>query len=357
MTADNQLILEAIDARGWFSKKEDIAKFCMGYAIRAGTAEGSTTGTDTRWAVGNFDKTGEIRTVVTALYPGAETPVRLIEHLVNEGLRFIGGRLRTVTDLATLFDQPDEPIQAHRVLYGAYEVVRPIGGGGMAETYCVRSQADGSLLFLKRVATNGTTDQKALQREQQIYSKLQHLDDPAVLRIVAWERDADSVAIVTEFAAGGSLSAYVKAAGGALSVANAKKIGVQVISSLAALHGVGIVHRDLKPDNVVSAGGTWKLADFGIAKNLSRLVTQHTFTQHHTPGYAPPEQVEGAEAHPSADIYAFGKLLSFMLTGQTDPDKIPSAACRLLARDCTRGDPVERSSLEEVKRSLLRIVA
>ena len=210
---------------------------------------------------------------------------------------------------------------------------------------------------MKRVGTNGTADQKALQREQQIYSKLQHLDDPAVLQIVAWERDADSVAIVTEFADGGSLAAHVKAAGGALLVPIAKKIGLQVLASLAALHAAGIVHRDLKPENVVLVGDTWKLADFGIAKNLSRMVTQHTFAHHHTPGYAPPEQVEGAEASAAADIYAFGKLLSFMLTGQTDPDRVVSSACRLLARDCTRLEAAERLSTEEARQRLSRIIA
>jgi serine/threonine protein kinase len=200
-------------------------------------------------------------------------------------------------------------------------------------------------------------DRKALQREQQIYSKLQHLDDPAVLRVVDWERDSDSVALVTEFADGGSLADHVNASGGALSVVNTTKISLQILNSLSALHGAGIVHRDLKPDNIVLVGDIWKVADFGIAKNLSRPVTGHTFARHHTPGYAPPEQVEGSEANASADIYAFGKLMAFMLTGQTDPDKISSPACRLLARDCTQAVSTDRPTIDEIQRSLKRIVA
>ena len=58
-------------------------------------AEGATPGTETRWAAGNFDKTGEIRALLAALYPSCETPVRLMEHLVNEGLRLIGTRIRS----------------------------------------------------------------------------------------------------------------------------------------------------------------------------------------------------------------------------------------------------------------------
>jgi len=94
LTPETQMALAQIEEHGWFVDKEDIAKFSMAYAIRSGVPEGATAGTDTRWAAGNFDDTGEIRTLLRALYPECETPVRLMEHFVNEGLRIVATRIR-----------------------------------------------------------------------------------------------------------------------------------------------------------------------------------------------------------------------------------------------------------------------
>lgn len=95
LTPETQAILAELEERGWFLEGQDVARFCMAYAIRAKVLEGATAGTETRWAAGNFDKTGEIRALLGALYPGCITPVRMMEHLVNEGLRMVAGRLRS----------------------------------------------------------------------------------------------------------------------------------------------------------------------------------------------------------------------------------------------------------------------
>jgi hypothetical protein len=95
LTQECQAILGEIEEKGWFLDGQDIARFCMSYAIRAKVSEGTTTGTETRWAAGNFDKTGEIRGLLASLYPACQTPVRLMEHLVNEGLKRIGTIIRS----------------------------------------------------------------------------------------------------------------------------------------------------------------------------------------------------------------------------------------------------------------------
>ena len=95
LTAENAGVLAELEDRGWFLEGQDIARFCMAYAIRAKVPEGATSGTETRWAAGNFDKTGEIRALLAALYPNCQTPVRLMEHLVNEGLRMVVSRVRS----------------------------------------------------------------------------------------------------------------------------------------------------------------------------------------------------------------------------------------------------------------------
>ena len=105
LTSENQTVLAEIEERGWFMNGQDIARFCMAYAIRAKVEEGVTQGTETRWAAGNFDDTGEIRPLLGALYPACTTPVRLMEHLVNEGLKLVANRLgSSVTGPADLMD-------------------------------------------------------------------------------------------------------------------------------------------------------------------------------------------------------------------------------------------------------------
>ncbi len=93
LTHETQEMLNSIYEYGWFSEGQDVARFCMAYAIRQGCPEGTTHNTHTRWAVGNFDKSGEIRALLSALYPACETPNRLMEHLVNVGLKEVHGRL------------------------------------------------------------------------------------------------------------------------------------------------------------------------------------------------------------------------------------------------------------------------
>jgi hypothetical protein len=105
LTLESQKILSEIEEKGWFLEGQDIARFCMAYAIRAKVQEGTTVNTETRWASGNFDKTGEIRALLAALYPNCQTPVRLMEHLVNEGLRMVAPRIRSnVAGPAELMD-------------------------------------------------------------------------------------------------------------------------------------------------------------------------------------------------------------------------------------------------------------
>lgn len=95
LTPENQHALEDLMARGWFSQGQDAARFCIAYAIQAGIAPGLTDATETRWAAGNFDKTGELKALLLALYPSVETPIRLMEHFVNQGIRLIAEKLTT----------------------------------------------------------------------------------------------------------------------------------------------------------------------------------------------------------------------------------------------------------------------
>lgn len=99
LTDKTQALIAEIHQTGWFDDLQDTARFCMAYALKSGVPEGAETGGDTRWAIGNFDRTGEMRTLIAAVYPSCTTPVRAIEYLVNEGIRIL--HKRVVLDLAT----------------------------------------------------------------------------------------------------------------------------------------------------------------------------------------------------------------------------------------------------------------
>ena len=226
----------------------------------------------------------------------------------------------------------------------------------MAEVFRARNQQSGKIVFLKRVRTV-SSDKEALEREMRIYEKLMRLQCKHVLEILDYLRDDDFTALVTEFVEGGDLDVYVSEHGGGdgLTPAETKEIGLQIAAALVELHSNDIVHRDLKPGNVLYSEDRWKLADFGISKNLARLITQKTFQQAGTPGYAAPEPFQGVTAHPSADVYSFGKLLVYLLTGQTDIDRVPYSNWQSLIQRCVDSDPDKRPTIKQGQDELQEI--
>ncbi len=247
---------------------------------------------------------------------------------------------------------PDARPLDRSLLFGQYEVIERLNPGGMAEVFKVRDIASSELRFLKRVPL---LSQKvaALRREAQIYGKLMYADLAHVVRVHSVERDDEYMALVTDFADGGTLTDYVRSRDGALSGGATKPIAGHLLTGLEGLHALGIVHRDLKPDNVLLHESIWKLADFGIAKNTAVQSTT-TFKAAGTEGYTAPEQFAGAEARTPADVYSFGKVLVFMLTGHTDADRVPHG-WRPLVYKCTEREPESRCSLDEVRRELAQL--
>jgi hypothetical protein len=108
------------DRLGWFAEAQEASRFALAYALRQGIGDGSTSGAvETRWSADGFDPTGEIRSVLRAAYPENTTPVRLMEHLIDEGLRLIQGKLAAGhSSPLDFFDALD---------------VSPIAGGGIVD--------------------------------------------------------------------------------------------------------------------------------------------------------------------------------------------------------------------------------
>jgi serine/threonine protein kinase len=242
-----------------------------------------------------------------------------------------------------------------RILH--YELLEEIGHGGMARVYKGLDSRTGSLVAIKKVATEGASlDEAAMRREIDIYSRLQEIVNPHILGVKQVFREEDTYALVTEYAEGGSLwelmggDAIADESRTALDEATTKAIALALADGLSALHENEIVHRDIKPQNILRCDDVWKIADFGISKLISNPVSGYTFQGAHSLPWAPREQIEGVPAHPSADIYAFARVLAFLLTGlqKVNTAKLPPHWLALLG-PCLDDDPVKRPDIDRLR--------
>jgi ATP-dependent Lon protease len=200
-----------------------------------------------------------------------------------------------------------------------YDLLEEVGRGGFAKVYKGIDTRTGTVVAVKMANTNDKPeDERAIRREMDIYERLKQIPNPHLLAVRDIFRDAGRYALVTEYADGGTLWELTEGTGGtrsAMDEATVKQISLDVLDGLCALHDNDIVHRDIKPENILRCDDTWKIADFGISKLRSSPVTGFTMQGAHSMPWAPPEQRDGAAAHPSADIYAMGRVMAFLLSG------------------------------------------
>jgi Protein kinase domain/WD40-like Beta Propeller Repeat len=212
---------------------------------------------------------------------------------------------------------------------GPYEILSPIGAGGMGEVYRARDAKLGRDVAIKVLPAAFASDVERLarfRREAQVLASLAH---PNVAHIYGVE-EADGVdALVLELVEGETLAERI--ARGPLPVDEALDVARQIADALEAAHEKGIVHRDLKPANVkLTPDGRVKVLDFGLAKAMSADVSSPDVT--HSPtlsvgatkagvilgtaAYMSPEQATGRPVDRRTDIWAFGAVLFEMLAGR-----------------------------------------
>src|SRR5687768_13078964 len=211
---------------------------------------------------------------------------------------------------------------------GPYEVLAPVGAGGMGEVYRAKDSRLGRDVAIKVLPAAFSADPERLTRFEQEARAAAALNHPNILAVHDVGQHDGSPYIVSELLEGETLRERLSA--GALLVRKAVEYAVQIACALAAAHAKGIVHRDLKPENIfVTADGRVKILDFGLAKltqpeaalsGLSAVPTTPPHTQAGvllgTVGYMAPEQVRGLAADHRADIFAFGAVLYEMLSGE-----------------------------------------
>jgi serine/threonine protein kinase len=154
---------------------------------------------------------------------------------------------------------------AARTSFGAYEILAPLGAGGMGEVYRARDKRLGRDVAIKVLRSSFATDPQRLARFDREARLLAALNHPHIGAIYGLE-EADGVrALVLELVEGPTLAERL--ARGAIQIEDALEIARQIADALEAAHAQGIIHRDLKPANIkVRPDGTVKVLDFGLAK-------------------------------------------------------------------------------------------
>ena len=275
---------------------------------------------------------------------------------------------------------------------GPYEIVAPLGAGGMGEVYRARDTRLGRDVAVKVLPQHLSANPELRARFEREARAIGSLNHPHICTLHDVGREGVTDYLVMELVEGETLS--TRLAKGPLPLADVLRIGGQVADALERAHRAGVTHRDLKPGNVMLTKTGAKLMDFGLARGTglgpsSDLTSSPTMTSPLTAEgtiigtfqYMAPEQLEGQEADARADLWALGCLLHEMATGKrafegksqaslitaimgSEPAPVsqlsplaPAALDRLVGA-CLAKDPAERiQSAHDVKLQLSWIAA
>ncbi|MGH9385891.1 MAG: serine/threonine-protein kinase, partial [Vicinamibacterales bacterium] len=245
---------------------------------------------------------------------------------------------------------------------GPYEILAPLGAGGMGEVYRARDTRLGRVVALKVMPAHLAGDAAFRERFDREARAISHLNHPNICTLHDVGSDNGVDFLVMEFLEGETLAQYLTRGPLALSVS--LQIAMQIAEALDRAHSAGIVHRDLKPSNVFLVRGAGassvpfvKLLDFGLAKSVSSLIGQQTGSPTlaqaltgqgaiiGTLQYMAPEQLEGRDIDLRADVFTFGSVLYEMLTGKRAFDGKSQAS---VIASILSVDPPAVSSLQPV---------
>ena len=209
---------------------------------------------------------------------------------------------------------------------GHYEVVSPLGAGGMGEVYRAKDLELGREVAIKVLPEGFSREPERmtrLEREAKVLAGLNHAN---IATLYSFEADGSTRFLVMEVVEGETLEERLKK--GALPIAQVLEIGRQIGAAIDAAHKAGVVHRDLKPGNVMLTGAGTKVLDFGLAREVAPdgpvdteapTMTAAISEEGRIVGtmpYMAPEQLQESQADSRTDIWALGCVLYEMATGE-----------------------------------------
>ncbi len=263
---------------------------------------------------------GELRTEVQSLLDHHRTQTLLSAAKATESASPIRTTVRSAIEDQFSFASA-EPVSPPRppgtMIAGRYQLVSPLGRGGMSVVYRaedIELAHPIALKFLSPSLQENPAALELLRREVRIARQITH---PNVVRIFDLGTSDGESFISMEFVAGEDLESLVRRVGPLPSV-KVLQIARQLAAGLAAAHEAGVLHRDLKPANVMIDGsGNVRILDFGIAAPLDD--EQALARLSGTPGFLAPELLAGQKPSLQSDLYAWGLVIYFAATGKLPP--------------------------------------
>jgi serine/threonine-protein kinase len=250
--------------------------------------------------------------------------------------------------------------QLQGTLGAGYSLDHELGGGGMSRIFVATDTAFGRSVVVKVLPPDlvDSVHMERFRREIRLAGSLQH---PNIVPVLTAGESSGVPYYTMPLVQGSTLRARLRDAG-ALPMAEAVGIMLDVARALAHAHAHGVVHRDIKPENILLSAGTALVTDFGIAKAIWSCTGQSTNTALTaigttvgTPEYMAPEQAAGDPAtDPRADIYSFGCMAYEMLAGQ--PPFVGMAPHRILKAQRTQAPASVREFRADIPRALAALV-
>ncbi|WP_051751353.1 protein kinase domain-containing protein [Streptosporangium amethystogenes] len=250
---------------------------------------------------------------------------------------------------------------------GEYEIIGRLGEGGQGVVYVgVRPDTGSEPYAVKLLHGSVGENPEIFLREVELAKQVARF---CTAQVIDAGLDGDRPYIVSEYVDGPSLHREV-AVSGPREGGRLERLAIGTATALAAIHRAGIVHRDFKPQNVLLGPDGPRVIDFGLARALDAAATQ-SGRGAGTPAYMAPEQVEGAEINPAADVFAWGATICFAANAQAPfgQDSIAAVLNRILTAapqlgrldgllgalvvDCLDKNPRNRPSSRELLLALL----